>query len=118
MLYSGPVRSARRQRFMPVLPPSAPGQGHRPAVPPRWARALDILSLLLLLLAVIVAEWGGFRERVGSVRVALTSPVRLLLAALAVAAVRHALVLRPPIYAYLPGLARARLGAAPARAAW
>ncbi len=32
--------------------------------PPRWARGVDLLCLLLVAVAVVVAGWGGFRERV------------------------------------------------------
>lgn len=63
---------------------------------------LDALSLVLLLLAVVVAEWGGFRERVGGIRVALTSPYRLLVLAVVVAIIRHLLHRGSPIYRDLP----------------
>lgn len=66
--------------------------------PPRWARSLDLLCLVLVGLALIVAGWGGFRERVAGIRVALTSPYRLLIAAAALAIVRHAIVRRPNIF--------------------
>jgi hypothetical protein len=77
-----------------------------------------VACLLLLLLAVVVAEWGGFRERVGGVRIALTSPYRVAIAALVLAIVRHAIAPRPPIWADLPARIAAGLRAAPARAAW
>lgn len=79
---------------------------------------MDLGCLLLLLLAVIVAEWGGFRERVGGVRIALTSPYRVAIAALILAIIRHAIVPRPPIWADLPARLAAGFRAAPARAAW
>jgi hypothetical protein len=87
-------------------------------VPPPWARAMDIACVLLVFLAIIVAEWGGFRERFWTMRIALTSPVRLLVAASILTAARHVFSPRPPIYAYLAGIARTGLRAAPARTAW
>lgn len=98
--------------------PGATETAHDPVVPPRWARGLDLVCLFLVFLAVVVAEWGGFRERVGGVRVALTSPWRLLIYAGVLAAVRHWLAPRPPIYADLPRRALAGLRAPSARVAW
>lgn len=103
------------------MPANAPLPEHdrRDAlVPPTWARALDILTLLTLALAVIVAEYGGFRERIGGVRLALTSPYRLLFLGLILTAVRHVLVPRPPIYADLPSRLHRVLASQPSRAAW
>src|SRR5262245_62782737 len=76
-------------------------------VPPRWARFLDLLCLILIGVAAVVAGWGGFRERVNGVRVALTSPYRVLIAAAVVALVRHALVPHPAIVQDLPRRVRA-----------
>ena len=87
-------------------------------VPSRWVRAVDIVCLVLLLLAGVVAEWGGFRERFGPVRVALTDPWRLLLVALVLAAIRHGFVPRPPVYTWLPRHLKGVLGTTQARAAW
>jgi hypothetical protein len=95
-----------------ALPPDGP------PVLPRWARAADLVCLALLALAIVVAEWGGFRERVAGVRIALTSPWRLVGLAALVTAVRHAIVSRPPIYADLPRRARTAWGRPSARAAW
>ena len=58
---------------------------------PRWARAADFVALGLALIAMIVGLSGGFRLRLGDWRLALTSPYRPLLLAVAVAAARHAL---------------------------
>jgi len=41
-------------------------------VPPRWARALDLVCLGLVGLALIVAAYGGFRERIGGIRLVVT----------------------------------------------
>jgi hypothetical protein len=73
---------------------------HQP--PPRWARLLDLLCLLVIAVAAVVAGWGGFRERVNGVRVALTSPYRLLAAAAVLIIVRHVFVPRPAIVQDLP----------------
>jgi hypothetical protein len=64
---------------------------------PFWVRAADTLCVVLLLVAAVVFEWGGFRERIFNIRLAITSPYRLLIAAALVAAVRHWLVPRPSI---------------------
>jgi hypothetical protein len=102
----------------PPLSPEATDSAHTRIVPPRWARAVDIVCLLLLVLAVIVAEWGGFRERIAGIRIALTSPYRLMIIAAVLTAVRHAIAPRPPIYADLSTRALAWLRAPAARAAW
>jgi hypothetical protein len=98
--------------------PVATDPAHDPVVPPRWARGVDLACLFLIFLALVVAEWGGFRERVGGVRIALTSPWRLLIYAAVLGGVRHWLAPRPPIYADLPRRALVGLRAASARAAW
>ena len=74
---------------------------------PRWARVVDVLCFLLIIVAAIVAVSGGFRLRVGSVRLALTSPLRLLLWAFVLGAFRHALVREPSAYRFLRSLAQA-----------
>ncbi len=53
--------------------------------PPRWVRAVDALCLALVVLSVLVAMSGGFRVRIGPLRVAVTSPYVTLLWALAIA---------------------------------
>jgi hypothetical protein len=80
--------------------PSAPTRINPP--PPQWARIVDVLCVLLVVLAVIVAEWGGFRMRIGGVRIALTSAYRLIGAAVLLAAVRHLFARGTPIYRDLP----------------
>jgi hypothetical protein len=98
--------------------PVATDPAKAPSVPPRWARGVDLVCGALIVLALIVAEWGGFRERVGGFRLALTSPWRPLVIAVVLTAVRHWFVPRPPIYADLPRRALAAMRAAPARVAW
>lgn len=84
---------------------------------PRWVRGADLLVPLLAGLAVVVAIGGGFRERIGIVRIAVTSPYGLLLAAVAVAVLRSLVVPRPPLHLALAR--RLRMWHSPAsRAAW
>jgi hypothetical protein len=78
---------------------------------------VDLLCVLLLLVAAVVAVSGGFRMRVGSVRFAITSPYRTLLWPLVLVLVRHALVPRPPIYRDLPARLRRQLATPEARSA-
>jgi hypothetical protein len=70
--------------------------------PPRWARSVDLLCLAIVVLAIVIAAFGGFRMRVAGVRFALTSPYRTLLWAVVLSVVRHALAPQPPIYRHLP----------------
>jgi hypothetical protein len=102
---SGPATSPAEQRPDLVLPPA-------------WARMVDYVCLILLLLVLVVAEFGGFRERLGSIRIALTSPLRLLIVAVGLAAVRHYLLPRPAIHTYLPRLVKTGLTTTQARVAW
>ncbi|MBS1817397.1 MAG: hypothetical protein JSU08_05690 [Acidobacteria bacterium] len=98
---------------------SEPGPPEHPrSTLPPWARVLDLACLAIVLLAAVVAAWGGFRMRVGGIRVALTSPYRVFAVAALIAVVRHLLVPRPPIYADLPGRLRANLATTPARTAF
>ena len=99
-----------------ALPPSHPIQPS--AAPPRWARAVDVLCLALVVLAVVVAEWGGFRARIGGFRLAFTSPYRLLVAAAILAVIRYARAPVAPIYRDLPARIAAGWRSTPARSAW
>ena len=98
-------------------PPSAP-RPSSDAPPPTWARAIDLLCILLLALTLVVAAGGGFRARPGGIRVALTSPYRLLVVALVLAVGRHLLWPAAPIFRDLPARARAAWTTASARSAW
>ena len=73
-----------------------------PSPLPRWARAADALVLFLIAAAVIVAFSGGFRVHVGSWRIAVTSPLPLLIWIAAIALVRHVAAPESPIYRDLP----------------
>lgn len=65
---------------------------------PAWARWADILTFALLGGGVLVAAFGGARLHLFGARLSLTSPWRVLVWALLVAALRHAIVGRDPIY--------------------
>jgi hypothetical protein len=70
--------------------------------PPGWARWLDLVAVILLAVASIAAIVGGIRFRIAFIRVSLTSPLRIVAMAVAVAVVRHLLAPRIPIYRDLP----------------
>ena len=74
-----------------------------PLAVPRWVRAVDIVCLLLVVLAGIVAMSGGFRLHIGAWQIAVTSPYPLLLWALAIGVVRHFSTTTAPVYRDLPG---------------
>jgi hypothetical protein len=80
-----------------MSPPSS-----NPTTVPRWARIADAACLLLLVLAAIVATSGGFRFRIGSWRIGVTSPYPLLAWAVVVGIVRHVTAPARPIYADVP----------------
>jgi len=69
---------------------------------PRWARALDAVSLLLAFVAAIVAVSGGFRAHLGGLRIAVTSPLPLLIWSLSIAVVRHLAAPQQPLYREFP----------------
>jgi hypothetical protein len=73
-----------------------------PSESPRWVRGVDTLCLALVVLSVLVAMSGGFRIRLGPLRVAVTSPYSTLLWALGLAIVRHVLAPATPVYRELP----------------
>jgi len=73
-----------------------------PFAVPRWVRAVDIVCLLLVVVAGIVAMSGGFRLHIGAWRIAVTSPYPLLLWALAIGVVRQFSTTTAPVYRDLP----------------
>jgi Mannosyltransferase (PIG-V) len=73
-----------------------------PSESPRWVRGIDALCLALVVLSILVAMSGGFRIRLGPLRVAVTSPYSTLLWALGLAIVRHLLAPAAPVYRDLP----------------
>lgn len=72
------------------------------SAPPAWVRAVDLICLLVVAVAAIVAMSGGFRVRVVGLRLAFTSPYRLLFWAIVVGAVRHFAYPSVRIYRDLP----------------
>jgi hypothetical protein len=73
---------------------------------PRWVQVADVVSVALFVVAVAVLVGGGFRMRVGGLRIAATSPAAPWLLLLLVIGVRHALVSRPSLPARAVSLAR------------
>ena len=69
---------------------------------PRWARTLDVICLLLAAAAAIVAVSGGFRAHLGGIRLAVTSPLPLLLWCAGLAAARHLAAPQQPLYREFP----------------
>ena len=69
---------------------------------PRWARVFDAVCVALFVLAAIVSVSGGFRERFGDVRFALTSPWRIAAVGVLLGALRHWRVPSPAAWADLP----------------
>jgi hypothetical protein len=63
---------------------------------------VDVVCLLLVLLAGVIALSGGFRIRIWGIRVAFTSPLRLLVWAAVLGVARHVAAPASPIYRDLP----------------
>jgi Bacterial membrane protein YfhO len=70
---------------------------------PRWARAVDLTAIGLLVLALFIAINGGFAMWIGGVRLSVRSEWRLLLWAGVLLFVRHAVVAHPRIDTWLIG---------------
>jgi hypothetical protein len=85
---------------------------------PGWARLIDWLCLLLAIVALVVFLSGGFRERVFGLRIAVTSPYRMLLWAVVLGVFRHLVFPRHPIYSDLPARLRALSRTAEVRTAF
>ena len=64
---------------------------------PAWARLADFASVGLLVAAATIAVSGGFRTRIADWHVAFTSPLRLVVWAIAIGAARHVVVRRHSI---------------------
>lgn len=67
--------------------PVAPVAAQTPL--PRWVRAIDVVSIVVLVLALSVLLFGGFRVMVAGSRVSVTGWWRPLIWAIALIAVRH-----------------------------
>jgi hypothetical protein len=87
-------------------PPTMPVHEPPAHVLPRWAHVADVVSLVLLVVAVAVLVGGGFRLRLGAFRLAATSPVTPWLLLLLIAGLRHAFVPRPSLPSRLRQLCR------------
>jgi multisubunit Na+/H+ antiporter MnhG subunit len=70
----------------------------RPAAPPAWVRAADVVCVCLAALAAGVAVSGGFQLEFLGVPLKVRSPGRILLWAAAVAGIRHVVFRRPAIH--------------------
>lgn len=88
-----------------------------PPVLPRWARAADYLSLLIVIIAIVIAASGGVRIKHGDWRFTMTSPYRLIVWAVAIALVRYAFARQQPIYRHLPAAISRWVRSTPFRAA-
>jgi len=87
------------------------------AVVPAWVTTVDSVVLALVLIAIVVAEWGGFRTSIGNTRIAVTSPLRVLAVAVVLFVIRHAVMRTPAIHQVFPARLRRGLTAASSRAA-
>ena len=63
---------------------------------------MDFVCVLLALVAAIVAVSGGFRAHAGSLRLAVTSPLPLLVWSVAIGIVRHLAAPQQPLYREFP----------------
>jgi len=69
---------------------------------PAWARTLDVVCLLLAAVAAIVAVSGGFRAHVGGLRIAVTSPLPVLVWSVVIGVARHLVAPQQPLYREFP----------------
>lgn len=99
-----------------TAPHPAPVTAHAPV--PAWARAADVLTVLVGLVALSALVTGGFRTELAGLRVSVTSWWRPALAALLVTAVRHGVRRAPWIGARIVEGARAWRGDEVTRATW
>jgi hypothetical protein len=90
----------------------------RPDTAPGWVNGLDGLCLLLAGLGVCVWLFGGHREELGALRFSLRSWPRLIIAAAAVAVVRHLLFSRLPLPIRIRAAAMQARWSQAAHAAW
>jgi hypothetical protein len=74
----------------------------RAPTPPAWVRAVDLLCVGLVFLAVVVALTGGFHVRLGGVRLSVTSAYQVLAWAIGFSLLRHVAAPAVPIYRDLP----------------
>jgi hypothetical protein len=85
---------------------------------PLWVAALDAIVGFMLVLMCFVFLWGGYHDWIGPLEISFRSWRRLLLSAVGVSILRHAVVPRPALHTRaIEGLSRLRANAA-AAAAW
>jgi Mannosyltransferase (PIG-V) len=89
-----------------------------PGSVPWWVQVLDFLAIACVILAVMVISGGGFRMRVGDVRLSFMSPVRLALWATALIALRHVAWRRVALHERIASGARRALASEGIRACW
>lgn len=86
---------------------SDPGVQAPGGVPlPLWARVLDALSVALILFAVVVHIGGGFRVRIGDLRLSFLSWPPLIAVGFALLIARHWWQPRPSVFGRLAGVYR------------
>ena len=73
----------------------------RPAPPPLWARAADVLAGAIAAAGAVVAISGGFRFHVAGLRVSVTSGTRVLAVAAAILTLRFLFCRRAPAFGAL-----------------
>jgi Gpi18-like mannosyltransferase len=69
-----------------------------PARLPAWARGLDALAIVTLVLSIFLILFGGFVVHLPGLRVSVHSPARVLFIAAAAIAIRHATVPALPLH--------------------
>jgi hypothetical protein len=82
-----------------------------------WLTAVDVTIVVLAMVAACVALFGGHRARFGWLLISIRRADRLLLAAAALALVRHAVVRQPALHSRVYGAWSAAVGDAGFRAA-
>jgi hypothetical protein len=65
---------------------------------PRWARVLDVLCVLFIVMAMIVSVSGGFRLRLGGIWIGVTTPYPLLMWAFVITVGRHVAAPQQPLF--------------------
>ncbi|MGH9160355.1 MAG: hypothetical protein ACRD2X_10280, partial [Vicinamibacteraceae bacterium] len=89
-----------------------------PPTLPRWARALDVVSALLLIVLCSAVLHNGFRLTIADTRISATSVWRIVVLLLVAVGVRHMILPRPSWLADARTRARRFWGDAATRAAW
>jgi len=85
---------------------------------PRWVTYADWLTVVLVLLAGCVFQFGGFREEVAGISISVKGWVRLAIAAAVLTGVRHAYIRTPAMPTLCANQAIAFWRSEARRAAW